>query len=145
MNGSCVFADFLNAFNVYTLAVDVETLLSESLYYSSSAYRTVSYTSCRNLSFDYQLYTIESLSLLLSLSLEGSQLVSLLLKVLSEHLLGAGRSDNTLACGDKIVTTVTTLNVHDIVLVSKTDDIFFQNNLHCASSFLFHQVSYIRK
>ena len=25
MNGSCVFADFLNAFNVYTLAVDVET------------------------------------------------------------------------------------------------------------------------
>ena len=74
VNGSLVVANLLGIVHGNNLAVDVEAFLSESLYYSSSAYRTVSYTSCRNLSFDYQLYTIESLSLLLSLSLEGASL-----------------------------------------------------------------------
>ena len=69
------------------LAVNLEALLLELVSHNVSVNRTVSNASSANLSLDNQLYAVESLSLLLSLSLDGCELVSLLLEVLCENLL----------------------------------------------------------
>ena len=67
-------------------------------------------------------------------------------QVLRQNLLCRSRSDDTLACGDKIVAAVTVLNSNYIVLESQADNVFFQYYFHRVSSFfLLQQVSYIRK
>ena len=62
--------------------------LNELVSHLSGTNRTIKLTCSAHLSSDLESYTIEHGSLLLSSSLLGSQLVSLLLQVLSENLLG---------------------------------------------------------
>ncbi len=87
-----------------------------------------------NLSGDSQHNILQLLGALLGISLLSGQLGCLLLHVLGQHLLGAVGSDDALAGGDEIVAAITALHVNDIVLVAKSDNIFFQYNLHDITS-----------
>ena len=124
VNGSLEVTDLASLTHGDDLAVDLNAELSELFSNLSSTDRAVEVTGSGNLSGDDKLNILQSLSTLLSLSLQSGELSRLLLEVLGELLAGTCRCDDTLACRDQIVTAVAVLNLYDIVLVSKSDNIF---------------------
>ena len=67
---------------------------------------------------------------LLGIGFHLCQLVSLLTQVLGMNLQCTGRCQDGLALGNEIVAAIAVLHFHNVVLETKIDDIFFQNNLH---------------
>ena len=84
---SYIVANLLGILHGDDLTINILTQLCELVGHMSSTYRTVELTSSTHLGSDLEGYTIELSSLLLGSSLQGSELVSLLLQVLSEDLL----------------------------------------------------------
>ena len=84
---SYIVANLLGILHGDDLTINILTQLCELVGHMSSTYRTVELTSSTHLGSDLEGYTIELSSLLLGSSLQGSELVSLLLQVLSEDFL----------------------------------------------------------
>ena len=85
---SYIVANLLGILHGDDLTINILTQLCELISHLSSTYRTIELASSAHLSSDLESHTIELCSLLLGSSLQGSELVSLLLQVLSEDLLG---------------------------------------------------------
>ena len=126
VNHSLEVAHLLDVVHGDELAVHLNALLGEFGSNGSCIHRAIELAGGTHLSLNLKSNIFKGLATLFGGSLEGSQLVGLLLQVLSKHFLVACRGDDSLALGDEIVTTVAALDIHNIVLVSKTDDIFFQ-------------------
>ena len=84
---SYIVANLLGILHGDDLTINILTQLGELVGYLSSTYRTIELTSYTYLSGNLEGYAIELSSLFLGSSLLGSQLVCLLLQVLSEDLL----------------------------------------------------------
>ena len=113
------------------LAVNLEALLSEFVSDVLATHRAIDSTVCAHLGSDNDgLDCTNLLGKCESVVLNLLKLVGALLELLSEALLGRSRSDDSLAHGDKVVTAVTILYGHDVVLVAETVNIFFQNEFH---------------
>ena len=136
VNSCLIIANLLNILHRNYLTINIETLLSKFISDNSSCDRTVSYTCSCNLCCNSKSNILKSLTLLFSCSLKCFKLFSLLLHIFSQLLPCCRRSYNTFACRNKIVTTVAILHINDIVLVSKSDNIFFKYNFHVLPSFL---------
>ena len=119
------------------LAVDLDTTLVQFLSHHIGVDRTVGNTCGTHLHGDFEHQVFQLVGTFLRSSLLCLNLVSLLAQVLSEHLLGRRRSDDSLSLRDEIVTSVAGLHVHDFVFVTQTDDVFFQYKFHISSSFYY--------
>ena len=127
---SYIVANSLHILNHNLLAVDVEAQLLQLIGNLQRVYATVDDTRRANLCSNCQGNTSQLVGNGLSSLLNLGKLHGLLTQVLCQHLLSAFAGDNGLACRNKIVASVTRLNIHDIVLVTQADNIFFQNNFH---------------
>ena len=91
VNGSLEVTDLASLTHGDDLAVDLNAELSELFSNLSSTDRAVEVTGSGNLSGDDKLNILQSLSTLLSLSLQSGELSRLLLEVLGELLAGTCR------------------------------------------------------
>ena len=87
MDCCLILANALDVVHGDDLTINIEALLLELVSYGVLVNRTVSSTCGTYLSSDNKLNTLKSLSLLLCLSLQSCELVSLLLEVFSEDFL----------------------------------------------------------
>ncbi len=131
---SLVSTEFLNFLrnDGDVFLVNLDACGYESLSDLSCSYGTVDLTVLAdldsNLYWSCSKFSCESLSIGDELSL----FVSALTDVLCEHLLCRLSSESSISLRNKIVDSVTCLNIDDIVCVTKLSHVFFQNDLHLA-------------
>ena len=139
LNGSHVFAGSLHVLDGDDSAVDVEAELLKLVGNLQVVHAAVDDTVAACLCADSQRDSVQLLSQSFGFSLDLGELDSLLLKLLGEHLLGTLAGDDALALRNQIVAAVAGLNIHNIVLVTETDYIFFINRT--GEEFVFNNVS----
>ena len=131
--GGGVLAEGLGISHLDELSLYLEASLCQLIGDGGSIYGTIEVAVGINLGSDGECsQRIDFLSQLEGIVLNLFELVSLLTKILSEHLLCRFRSDDSLTGGDKIVTAIAVLNGHDIVLVTETLYVFLLNNFNNA-------------
>ena len=131
---SNILADSLNILHNDNLAIDVETELLQLVCNLKAVHTTVDNTCSAHLCGNGQSNSVELLTESFCISLNLCQLNSLLLQILSKLLLSTLTGNNALTERNQVVAAVARLYINDIVLETKTDDIFFQNDFHYTSS-----------